>query len=179
LIRACTKGDESAWEALIQRHKRLIYSIPVAYRMSTADSDDIFQRVALKLLQHLRNVKRAESLPAWIIVTTRRECQSALRGRRRELPIEDSTAERLSEDPPDVTRRLDAVAAEHNLSIALGRLDRGCRELLSAMYVEEPRPSYQEISRRTGRPMGSLGPTRARCLAKLKKLFLKLGGKAP
>jgi RNA polymerase sigma factor (sigma-70 family) len=164
---------------LIQRYRRLIFSIPVGYRIPQSECDDIFQRVALKLFQHLKRIKRTESLPAWLIVTTRRECQSALRGKRRELPIEDLSAERLSEDPPDVTGRLDAVIAEHTLSLAVTRLDQGCRELLSALYLEDPKPSYQEISRRTGRPVGSLGPTRTRCLGKLKKLFERLGGEAP
>jgi RNA polymerase sigma factor (sigma-70 family) len=180
LVRACRRGDPSAWGVLIRRDQRLIYSIPTtSYRIGSEHADEIFQRVAVKLFEKLHQVRKIESLPAWIATTTRRECQAYLTLERRWQPLPDGASDDLGEDPPDVVLRLDAVRSEHALAIALEQLDERCRSLLAALYLEEPAPSYQEISKRLGRPVGSLGPTRARCLGKLRKNYEGLGGEEP
>lgn len=177
LVRACRRGDSSAWELLIRRYQRLIYSVPVAYRIPAEHADEVFQRVVVKLFEKLDQLKRAESLPAWLMTTTRRECQAFVKGQRRWV-AEEQAAE-PAEDPPDVAQSLDAVRTEHLLALALERLDETCHRLLSSLYLEDPAPSYQQIGERLGRPVGSLGPTRTRCLNKLRKLFLELGGEEP
>jgi RNA polymerase sigma factor (sigma-70 family) len=179
LVRRCLRGDEPAWETLVRRYRRLIYSIPVAYRIPAGEADEIFQRVAVKLFEGLEKLRSAEALPAWLSVTTRRECQAFLRSSRRFSPIEETSDPELAEDPPDVTRAIDQVRLEHTLGLALERLDGTCRDLLAAMYIEDPTPSYQEIAVRLGRPVGSLGPTRSRCLGKLRKIYRQLGGDSP
>jgi len=177
LVGACLSGDSSAWETLIHRYRRLIFSIPVAYRMPADDAEEIFQRVVVKLFEHLGRLKKSKALPAWLSVTTRRECQTWFRGQRR---TEGETAlDALAVEPLDVDRRIDSVRSQHTLALALEKLDRPCRDLLSALYLEDPTPSYTEISGRLGRPVGSLGPTRSRCLKKLKSLFAGLGGEDP
>jgi len=176
LVGACLSGDGAAWATLIHRHRRLIFSIPVAYRLTADDAEEIFQRVVVKLFKHLGRLKQSKALPAWLIVTTRRECQTWFREQRRTENETDLDA--LATEPVDVDRRIDAVRSEHTLSLALQKLDGPCRDLLSALYIEDPTPSYSEISGRLGRPVGSLGPTRSRCLKKLKSLFVGLGGKA-
>jgi RNA polymerase sigma factor (sigma-70 family) len=177
LVLACRRGDGSAWELLIRRYQRLIYSAPVAYRIPASEADEIFQRVAVKLFEKLDQLKRAESLPAWLLTTARRECQAHLAGGRRW--VAEDQAPDPAQDPPDVAGRLDAVRSEHVLALALERLDETCRKLLGALYLEDPGPSYEQIGERLGRPVGSLGPTRARCLKKLRKLFVELGGVVP
>ena len=177
LVRACRRGDSAAWETLIRRYQRLIYSVPVAYRIPAEHADEVFQRVAVKLFEKLDQLKRAESLPAWLMTTTRRECQAFVASQRRWVTEEQ--APDPAEEPPDVARALDAVRSEHVLALALERLDETCRRLLGALYLEDSSPSYQQISERLGRPVGSLGPTRTRCLNKLRKLFLELGGEKP
>ena len=79
-------------------------------------------------------------------------------------------------DVEDPTAGLHQIECEHTLGLAFERLDDGCRDLISALYYEDPAPSYQEISERLGRPVGSLGPTRNRCLKKLRKLYDQVGG---
>jgi len=174
LVRACLAGDSAAWEALIHRYRRLIFSIPVAYRLPADDAEEIFQRVVVKLFEHLGRLKNAKALPAWIVVTTRRECQSWFRGQRRTET--ETELDGLATEPEDVDRRIDGVRSQHTLALALEKLDRTCKDLLSTLYLEDPTPSYAEISGRLGRPVGSLGPTRKRCLKKLRSLFLGLGG---
>lgn len=177
LVRACRQGDGAAWEALVRRYQRLIYSVPVSYRFSPDRADEIFQRVAVKLFEKLGQIKRTESLAAWLMTTTRRECQ-AFFSRERRWVAEDEAPTPV-EEPPDVPAALDALQSEHLLSLAFERLDETCRRLLSALYLEETESSYEQISERLGRPVGSLGPTRSRCLAKLRKLYVELGGDEP
>jgi len=143
LVRACRRGDSSAWEVLIRRYQRLIYSVPVAYRIPAEHADEIFQRVAVKLFEKLDQLKRAESLPAWLMTTTRRECRAFVSVQRRWVAQEQ--APDPTEEPPDVVRALDAVASEHVLARALERLDETCRRLLGALYLEDPAPSYEHI----------------------------------
>ncbi len=179
LIRACRKGDESAWDTLIRRYRRLIYSIPVAYGFASGDADEIFQRVAVKLFENLGRVRKIEALTSWLTVTTRRECQTFRRGAGRWQSLEELDPRSMSEDPPDVAEALHALGAEHTLALAFERLDETCRVLLRALYLEDPTPGYREIGRRLDRSVGSLGPTRARCLKKLQTLFVQLGGEKP
>ena len=177
LIAGCMRRDEGAWRELIVRYRRLIYSIPVAYRV--ADADEIFQTVAVKLYENLSNLKNRESLAAWISTTTRRECIATKKKQDLSVSLEDKPTENAVEDPPDVVQALFDIECEHVLLVALERLDAICRALLHAFYIEDPTPSYKEMAARTGRPIGSLGPTRGRCLGKLREHYVDLGGETP
>jgi RNA polymerase sigma factor (sigma-70 family) len=160
---------------LIRRYRRLIYSVPVAYRLPVEQADEVFQRVTIKLFEHVGRLRSAETLPAWLLVTTRRESRELSRKEKRYASFGDEESERLPAEASDIAARLDAVAREHTVALALERMGSPCRELLTALYVEDPTPPYDEISRRLGRPIGSLGPTRSRCLEKLKSLYLESG----
>jgi RNA polymerase sigma factor (sigma-70 family) len=179
LVAACRRGDAGAWERLIRRYRRLIYSIPVSYRLDADLADEVFQRVAIKLFEHLDGVRDPDSLASWIAITTRREVWALRRESSKTRPWEDGEAEALPEDPPEVAERLHQVECEHALALAFERLGGACRDLLGLLYLEDPRPSYEDISARLGRPIGSLGPTRARCLKKLRSLYEEEGGTAP
>ncbi len=177
LVRACIDGDETAWESLVQRYRRLVYSIPVAYRLPPDQADEVFQRVAVKLLENLSRLRRVESLASWLATVARHECQ-ALRREGARFVDDDAEAilERTEAPPVDVAAALHAVECEHALQLALARVGEPCRGLLTALYLEDPAPPYSEIASRLGRPIGALGPTRSRCLAKLQKLYLQGGG---
>ena len=176
LIGACRRGDERAWEALILRYRRLIYSLPAAYGLAPDQADEVFQAVAVRLYEQLGRIRRVNSLAAWLAVTARRECQALGRRARRQEPLEASPEP--ATQPAGITA-LHRVECEHALALAFERLGEPCRTLLSALYLEQPTPSYGEIARRLARPVGSLGPTRARCLRKLRELYLELGGPEP
>lgn len=177
LVSACRDGDTSAWEALIQRYRRLVYSVPVAYRLAPDQADDVFQRVALKLFENLSRIRNVEGLASWLVVTTRRECRALRRGEGRFRSIEDEEVGDIEDDSKGVGAALEEVEREHAVALALESMGEPCRGLLHALYVEDPTPSYEEIGRRLGRPVGSLGPTRSRCLAKLQKLYEKAQGR--
>jgi len=176
LIASCLGGDQNAWETLVVKYQRLIYSIPVSYRLPHQEADEVFQRVSLKLFENLAKLRKVESLPSWIGVTTRRECQALRRGSQRYTVIDEVGPNEPAEDPPDVAEELHQVECEHALAVALGQMDGTCRELLTYLFLEEPPLSYQEISARMGRPVGSLGPTKSRCLKKLKTIYSRVGG---
>ena len=177
LVRLCLRRDEQAWRELIRRYRRLMYSIPVAFRHP--DPDEVFQAVAVKLFQNLGKLRKRGSLGSWIAVTARRECLAARKSQRRSLSIEDHPENELVEEPPDVAQALHNVECEHTLLIALEKLDSLCRALLRALYIEDPTPAYKEIAERIDRPIGSLGPTRGRCLGKLREHYAELGGNPP
>ena len=179
LIEACQAGDERAWSDLVRRYRRLIYSIPVGYRLSPTEADDIFQSVVTKLFRHIPSIRQRESIAAWLAVTTRRECQAWLRTSRRWKPLEEGTADDPQVEPLDVASAIHEVECQHTLALALTRLEQLCRTLLGALYLEEPTPSYDELAQRLGRPIGSLGPTRSRCLKKLRQIYSDLGGAEP
>ena len=177
LVERCLRRDELAWRELIRRYRRLIYSIPVAFRHP--DPDEVFQAVAVKLFQHLGTLRKPGSLGAWISITARRECLVNKKKQLRSVSLEAQSENELAEDAPDVAQALHDLECEHTLLVAMEKLDTLCRALLRALYVEDPTPSYKEIAERVDRPIGSLGPTRGRCLDKLREYYVELGGDSP
>ncbi len=177
LVRACLAGDGRAWEALIGRYRRLVYSIPVAYRLPSDQADEVFQRVFVKLLEQLARLRRVESLASWLATVARHECQALRReGARFAEDDAETILDRAVAPPSNLAGALDQVESEHALALALERVGEPCRTLIAALYLEDPVPSYAETAARIGRPIGALGPTRARCLAKLRKLYEQGGG---
>ena len=133
-----------------------------------------------RLIRRYRRLVYADKIGAWLAMTTRRACWAWSRGDRRFEGFGEGEEETLpDEEPEDVAASLHQVECEHALQLAFRRLEEPCHGLLSALYLEDPRPSYEELSERLGRPIGSLGPTRARCLKKLERLYRQEGGADP
>ncbi len=179
LVRDCREGRSASWDELIRRYGRLVYSISNRYGLSREDAEEVFQQVSIKLFQNLGRLRCAGSLAIWLTVTTRRACQAHLRSRKHRVQLSEKVQEELNEEQPDLAEKLHRVDCERTLARALERLGEPCRGLLRALWAEEPRPSYQEIAARLGSPVGSLGPTRCRCLKKLRALYAELGGEVP
>lgn len=180
LVHGCLRGDTEAWNRLIDRYRRLIYSIALAAGLDTDHADEAFQRVALILFQHLGELRSIRRLTSWLATATRRECwkiaaEQRNMGRR---PLSETVKGREdSGELPDA--QLDRVMRNHTLALALDELGEPCRPLLHALFFEDPSPSYAELARRLGRPVGSLGPSRRRCLERLERLYRQLGGTPP
>ena len=165
LLTLAATGEQAAWDALVDRFGQMVWSVARGLRLDDATAKDVSQTVWLKLIENIDNIRDPDRLPGWLATTCRREALRVAKGRDRDLPTE------FSYDVEDESPTLDEllVADEENRSIvaAFNTLDDMCRQLLRLMIVEPPL-SYEEISAATGRPIGSLGPTRARCLEKLK-----------
>lgn len=178
LIARCRLGDEVAWSALVHRYQRLVYAV---VRRSGADDHaaaDVFQTVFSRLLAHLPRITQPERLQAWIVTTAKRE---ALRTRQVALRTVSMTRSEgdegaaLEDTLPDdallAEEALDRLQQLDLLRAALDRLDVRCRELLTLLFADDDdRPAYEEVARRLTIPVGSIGPTRSRCLAKLRRL---------
>lgn len=178
LIAACLEGDSAAWEALITRYRRLIYSIPIKARLSVDDAADIFQSVSLKLYEKLQTLRDHQKISSWLITTTTRECWRVIARNRREgtLAVSDepNSLDALSEIPasgPLADEQRQALQQQHILRQAVESLPDRCRELITMLYYQKDELSYSDIARRMNMPVSSVGPTRARCLEKLKKLL--------
>src|SRR5262249_2295553 len=171
------KGDAAAWEALIYRYQRLIYSIPFKAHLSPDAAADVFQSVCLKLYENLSELRDQERLSAWIITTTSRECWRLSARQRREAPgalNNEDTSDSLSRIPSDaLLPDEEHIALEQQQAVrqAVAALPERCNQLLTMLFYQKDDLSYQEIARQMGMPVPSVGPTRARCLEKLKKLL--------
>lgn len=182
LIRACLAGDRHAWETLISRYRRLIYSIPIRCGLGTDDADDLFQTVCLRLLENLENLKDEEHLTAWIITTGRREAWRVSRQkRRREALLSHGAGDSEAEleavvDADPLPEQVVVQLTEEQLTRqALEELGGHCAALLRLLYQTDPVPAYAEIARQLHVPEGSIGPTRARCLQKLRRILERIG----
>lgn len=178
LVARCLKGDALAWEALIHRYKRLIFSIPRKYNLTPDEAADVFQSVCLIMLKGLDDVKDHTKLSSWLITTTLRECWKLKRRDSVETsPLEDDQGHPV--DIPDDSLLPDELVEhlerQHLIRLAMQRLPDRCRRLLQMLFYEQGQWSYEQISRELGLPVASIGPTRGRCLHKLKKILHELG----
>jgi RNA polymerase sigma factor (sigma-70 family) len=176
LVAACLEHDAKAWETLILRYQRLIYSIPVKQGFSSVDAADVFQSVCLILLKKLPSLRKQEKLFSWLMTTTTRECWRVAAQWRREAALE-------TRDPDDAADKLDEMASqqplaeEQSLALeqqqilrqAIDRLPERCRQLITLLFYHADELSYAEIAARLKIPVASMGANRARCLQRLKK----------
>jgi RNA polymerase sigma factor (sigma-70 family) len=174
LIAECLKGNEEAWEALIQKYKRLVYSIPIKYGASPADAEDILQSVYMQLFCELSKLRRAESLKSWLMVVTSRKCFQWHRRKRIEMTLEDIEEQHPEAVAISAPETLEAEE-EQCLREAIAQLPPRCRELVRLLFYEQPPTPYAEVARRLGLSPGSIGFTRGSCLVHLQKILKKMG----
>jgi len=178
LVQACLNGDSDAWEALILRYQRLIYSIPVRSGFSPIDAADIFQGVCLKLYQKLSTLRKQEKISSWLITTTTRECWRVVEQLKRESQpaiydddYERDIVNRLAADEPLAEQRHVDLERQQTVRDGITQLSERCRALINLLFYSKEEKSYSEIAQRMNLPVNSIGPTRARCLQKLKRLL--------
>lgn len=176
LLRDAAGGDQRAWDHLVERYSRLVWAVTRGHRLAYADSADVFQTTWLRLVEHLGQLRDPEHLAGWLSTTARHECLRVLRMGRRERPDEDVAAgadPQWSAGPgPEAALLVDEERA--TVAAAFARLSERCQALLR-LVVAEPGLSYTEISLALGVPVGSIGPTRGRCLRQLKDLLGERG----
>jgi RNA polymerase sigma factor (sigma-70 family) len=165
LVEACLRGSERAWAALVDRYARLVYSIPARHRLPEHLRDDVFQSVWAIAVRHLAGLRDAQSLAAWLIRTTQRETWRIAKASE-ETGGPGGAAELAWSDPGEA----ELLEERQRMREALDRLDERCRRLLLEVFRED-RPDYSELAERLGMPRGSIGPTRGRCLNKLRSLM--------
>lgn len=175
LLAQAAAGDERAWNALVAQHTRLLWSVARSFRLDQADAADVVQTTWLRLLEHLDRIEDPTRLIGWLVTTARRECLRVLRrsGRERLIVDEDAALDIPDDDADPIETRL--ITNERNATLwrAFRRLPERCQRLLR-IAVAVPQ-AYDEVSAALGMPVGSIGPTRARCLVQLRKLLAGTG----
>ena len=172
LIQACLDGKQGAWDTLVERYQRLVYSVALKSRLSQSDADDVFQTVFISLYRNLAQLKDQDRLSAWLITTTHRESWRVSKRRGKTSSIDDANAlEPVSVDPDELV----ATERQQIVRESLTELGGPCERLLKALFLGADEPAYDEIAKQLGIPVGSIGPTRARCLKKLEQIISKKG----
>lgn len=167
LVTRARDGEKNAWDELVERYAPLVYSVCRRYRLTQPDIDDVGQSVWLRLVEHLPGLREPAALPGWIATTTQRECFRLIRASSRVEPVDPGQ----SPDVPEQAIAEEEVLRHERKTIlrtAFSELSRKCQLLLS-LLMQDPPAAYDEISRRLNLPVGSIGPNRARCLARLRQ----------
>jgi len=160
LLARAAQGDQRAWNELVDEHSRLLWSVARSFRLDAADANDVVQTTWLRLLEHLDRIEDPSRLIGWLVTTARREAMRVLRRSGRERPVIEA---------PPVDSALLQDERNRALWEAFARLTEKCRQLLR-VAVTHPQ-AYDEISEALGMPIGSIGPTRRRCLTQLRGLL--------
>ncbi|KOX13074.1 hypothetical protein ADK67_44665 [Saccharothrix sp. NRRL B-16348] len=157
------RGDTAAWHEIVRRYARLVWAVPRSHRLSREDAADVCQATWLALAENLSRIRRPERLGAWLVTTTRRETLTVLRLRGREVPLDLWEA---ADDGPTPEER--ALARDAGLWRAYATLTDRCREILR-LAAFAPELSFTQVAEAVGIPVNSLGATRGRCLAVLRR----------
>jgi RNA polymerase sigma factor (sigma-70 family) len=166
LVHAAADGDRAAWDALVDRYNGLVWSVARSHRLSAVDASDVVQTTWLRLVEHLGRLQDPERVGAWLATTARRECLRTLRHSAR-MVVSDEPPEQVTE--PQMDAALLVEERDRALWQAFGELSERCQGLLR-LLVADPPPSYDEVSAALDMPIGSIGPTRQRCLDRLRGL---------
>lgn len=174
LVHKAQAGDEAAWLQLVDQFAGLVWSVTRAHRLDGADAADVSQTVWLRLVEHLGRLDDPERLAGWLSVTTRNECLRVLRWSGRVALSGDDAIDVRSLDGAVGSGRLEEEERAAALWACVERLPGRCFVLVR-MLLSDPAPTYEDISAALDMPVGSIGPTRARCFAKLREDLVAAG----
>jgi len=166
LVHAAAAGDQAAWDTIVDRFQGLVWATARAHRLAPADAADVAQTTWLRLVEHLDRIREPQRLGAWLATTARHECLRHIRLHGRELPSDDTD---VFEGPSDEAPELRLFTVERDVALwrAFASLGERCQALLR-LLVSQDEPSYEEIGAALDMPIGAIGPTRMRCLEKLR-----------
>lgn len=178
LILRCRRGERAAWETLVHRYQRLIYAVARRAGLTAEQAADVFQTVFARLFEHLHRIAQPESVQAWLVTCAKRETLRMLAEGKRWVTVGHSTdgeepdlLESVADPSPLPDEWLEQVQLQHRVRLAIEAMDERSRTLVTLLFLQEEPLPYAEIARRLGIGVGSIGPTRARCLDKLRALL--------
>ncbi|HSK73050.1 MAG TPA: sigma-70 family RNA polymerase sigma factor [Pyrinomonadaceae bacterium] len=178
LIKDCRRGDETAWNKLVDRYQRLIFAIPRRAGLSEEQAADIFQEVFLTLFEKLDDIEQPEKIRSWLVTTAKFKTWGAVRGEKgfyspeseEEMEFEMAS---LQDSAPLADEVLIQLEEQHLIRAALRELEERCQKILSMIYLTEPPASYVEVAKAIGVGETSISPLRMRCLKKLAKILTR------
>lgn len=175
LVQEAAEGRSEAWGALVERYAGLVWSVARSFGLSSADAADVTQTTWLRLVERLDTIRDPDRVGAWLATTARNESLQTLRRAGRQIPTDDEI--RLEPREP-ASAPVDAglLTSERDAVLwrAVDELTDRCRRLLRVLMTD-PAPSYEEAAAALDMPVGSIGPTRARCLERLRHLVEAAG----
>jgi RNA polymerase sigma factor (sigma-70 family) len=170
LVDAARQGSEDALGQIVTELSPLLWQVARAAGLSTGDAEDVLQTVWLRLLAHLADIHTSAALTGWLVTTTRREAWRVSAAARRQVPADTELLSALPDPGPASEEQVIIDDQRRILWAAIGQLSPRCQELLRIIAFV-PRPDYSVVAAELGMPAGSIGPTRGRCLAKLRALL--------
>lgn len=183
LVQSAARGDPAAWNALVERYVDLVWSIARSHSLTECDAADVTQTTWLRLAEQLTRLHEPGRVGAWLATTARRESLRVIRDVRRTLPsgaIPELAVAVHGQFPESRSAEEPLLASERDAELwrAFRQLTPACQRLLRTLMAD-PAPSYAEVSVSMEMPIGSIGPTRARCLDRLRANLLAVGPGGP
>ena len=178
LVAACRGGDETAWNALVERYQRLIITIPRRAGLSEEQAADVFQEVFLTLFEKLDEIEQPDRIRSWLVTTAKFKTWGIIRGSKNlhspeteeEMELEMAN---LKDNSPLADEVLIELEQQHQIRTALKELAERCQKILSMIYLQDAAASYAEVAAAIGVGETSISPLRSRCLQKLAKILMK------
>ena len=172
LVAACLEGEQLAWERLVNRYQRMIFSVLVRYGLDEEERKETFQTVCLETLKNLRSLRDANKIRHWLLTITIRECNDLVRKKYRHRLHDPEESAELLTDPADGALAIYLrTEREQILREAIAELPERCQVVIRLLFLEEGKVSYSEVAQRLGLSKDSIGSTRLRCLESLHELL--------
>jgi RNA polymerase sigma factor (sigma-70 family) len=170
LVSAARQGSENALGQIVTELNPLLWQVARAAGLTSGDAEDVLQTVWMRLVAHLGDIHDSTALTAWLVTTTKREAWRVRAAERRQVPADQELLAEVPDQGPGSEEQIILDDQRRVLWAAIGRLSARCQELLRIVAFA-PRPDYAAVGAALGMPIGSIGPTRGRCLAKLRALL--------
>ena len=168
LVRAAAGGDLTAWDRIVSQYVSLLWAVALRHGLAESDAADVVQTTWLRLLEHIDEIRDPARLGSWLATTAQRESLRCIAHRRRHVLNDDDVTfdgpDRLQAPPDEALIAREMAAAARSAMDSLPPTWRSLVELL----IQDPTPSYEEIGADLGVPIGSIGPTRGRCVRRLR-----------
>jgi RNA polymerase sigma factor (sigma-70 family) len=170
VVRRAADGDMRAWDRLVDQYGRLIWSVPVRFKLEESDAADVVQTTWMRLIEHIDRIEQPDRVGSWLAATARNECRRYMAAQKRLVLVQEDEEFDSVDHGPEVDEALLAAERAEAVRDALAHLPSQYQQLLRLLMADPP-VTYAEISDQLGLPVGSIGPTRRRCLAKLRTLL--------
>jgi RNA polymerase sigma factor (sigma-70 family) len=167
---AAREGSEDALGQIVADLSPLLWQVARSAGLSSGDAEDVLQTVWMRLVAHLDDIHDSAALVGWLVTTAKREAWRVRATSRRLLPADRDLLAELPDEGPGSEEQVILDDQRRRLWTAIGQLSARCQELLRIVAFA-PRPDYAAVAAALGMPVGSIGPTRGRCLAKLRALL--------
>lgn len=176
LVLRCRRGEQAAWDELVERYQRLIFAIPRRAGLTEDEATDVFQEVFVTLVQKLDELEQPDRLRSWLVTTAKFKTWAVVRGRKPEAEAGEGEEHSemmaaIADDSPAADEMLIELEQQHLIRTAVAKLDERCRKIVSMIYLRSTAASYAEVAGEIGVGETSISPLRARCLKKLEKLL--------